>query len=235
MVRAKPSLVLVPGLLCTRALWAAQIAALGDLVDIVVADHTRHDSMGGIAASILVAAPEQFALAGLSMGGYVALEIVRQAPARVTRLALLDTGARADAPEFATKRRELIALAEREGARRAQAQLMPLLVRESRLGEEPLVEAILQMADDTGVEAFKRQQSAIMGRLDSRSLLSGIRSPTLVLVGREDALTPVDLSREIAAGIPGARLLIIPECGHLSTMERPEVVSPALREWMTAR
>ncbi len=110
---------------------------------------------------------------------------------------------------------------------------MPVLVHKSRLGERPLVEPILQMADDTGVQVFKRQQSAIIGRRDSRPLLPRIDCPTLVLAGREDALIPVELSREIAAGIPGARLRIIPECGHLSTMERPEAVSGALRAWLT--
>lgn len=231
---AKTNLVLVPGLLCTKALWAPQVAALSDIADVTVADHTRHDSMAGIATSILAAAPERFALAGLSMGGFIACEIVRQAPARVIKLALLDTGSRADAPERAEGRRQLIALAEREGVRRAQAQLMPVLIHKARLDDQPLVETILQMADDIGVEAFKRQQTALMGRPDNRTLLSGIRCPTLVLVGREDALYPVEASREIATGIPRAKLKIIPDSGHLSTMERPEAVNRALRAWLSA-
>jgi pimeloyl-ACP methyl ester carboxylesterase len=231
---AKTNLVLVPGLLCTKTLWAPQVAALSDIADVTVGDHTRHDSMTGIATSILAAAPERFALAGLSMGGFIAYEIVRQAPARVTKLALLDTGSRADAPERAEGRRQLVALAEREGARAAQAQLMAVLIHKARLGEGPLVEAILQMADDTGLEAFKRQQTALMGRPDNRPLLPGIRCPTLVLVGREDALYPVELSHEIATGIPGAKLEIIPDSGHLSTMERPEAVNRALRAWLSA-
>jgi pimeloyl-ACP methyl ester carboxylesterase len=231
---AKTKLVLVPGLLCTEALWAPQIAALADIAECTVADHTRHDNMEGIARSILEKAPPRFALAGLSMGGYIAYEIVRQAPERVTRLALLDTGSRADAPERKARRLELIALAEREGAGAAQDELMPQLIHESRLKEKPLVDAIRQMAVDTGAEAFKRQQAAIMGRPDSRPFLASIRCPTLVLVGREDALTPVELAREIAAGIPGAKLKIVPDCGHLSTLERPAAVNRALREWLTA-
>jgi pimeloyl-ACP methyl ester carboxylesterase len=226
-------LMLVPGLLCTKALWAPQMAGLSDIAGMSVADHTLHDSMPAIARSILAAAPERFALAGLSMGGYIACEIVRQAPERVTRLALLDTGSRADAPERAAGRRQLIALAEREGTRKAQEQLLPALVHKSRLSDAPLVETVLRMGEDTGVEAFKRQQAAIMGRPDNRPLLPGIACPTLVLVGREDALTPVELSREIVAGIPGARLEIVPECGHLSTLERPEAVNRALRAWLT--
>ena len=230
---AKAKLVLVPGLLCTKALWEPQIAALGDIADIAVANHRRHRTIRGIARSILAVAPRRFALAGLSMGGYIAYEIVRQAPERVTRLALLDTGSRADAPERRARRLELIALAEREGAGAAQDALMPSLIHKVRLAEKPLVDVVRQMAVDTGVAAFRRQQAAIMGRPDNRPLLASIRCPTLVIVGREDALTPVAMAREIAAGIPGARLTIVPDCGHLSTLERPKAVNRALRQWLT--
>jgi pimeloyl-ACP methyl ester carboxylesterase len=230
---AAANLVLVPGLLCTRALWAAQLAALGDIADMTVANHTGHDSLAGIARSILASAPERFALAGLSMGGYVAYEILRQAPERVTKLALLDTGYRADAPERREQRLALMALAEREGARKAQESLLPVLIHQSRLADRALVEAVLQMGADTGTAAFKRQQTALMGRPDNTSLLASIRCPTLVIVGREDVLTPPELSQEIARGIAGARLEIIRECGHLSTMEQPAAVTRALRAWLT--
>jgi pimeloyl-ACP methyl ester carboxylesterase len=230
---AKSNLVLVPGLLCTGALWARQIAALADVADCTVADHTRHNTMAGIARSILGAAPERFALAGLSMGGYIAFEIVRQAPERVERLALLDTGCRADTPELTAARRDLIAAAEAGGgARRAQELLLPRLVHKARLGDMPLVDTVLQMAVDTGLEAFRRQEEAIIGRPDSGSLLPNISYPTLVLVGEQDKLTPVEQHREIAAAIPGARLVIVPDCGHLSTLEQPEAVSRAMREWL---
>jgi pimeloyl-ACP methyl ester carboxylesterase len=229
---AKTNLVLVPGLLCTGALWAPQIAALGDIADCTVADHTRHDSMAGIARAVLAAAPQRFALAGLSMGGYIALEIVRRDPERVERLALLDTGYRADTPERTAARRGLVATAEREGVRRAQELLLPMLIHTARLGDGPLVDAVMQMAVDTGLEAFKRQEEALIGRPDHAPLLPGIRCPTLVLVGREDTLTPVQQHREIAAAIPGARLEIVPDCGHLSTLEEPETVSRALRVWL---
>jgi pimeloyl-ACP methyl ester carboxylesterase len=230
---AATNLVLVPGLLCTKALWAAQTAALGDIADMTVADHTGHDSMAAIAKSILAAAPARFALAGLSMGGYIAYEILRQAPERVTRLALLDTGYRADAPERREQRLALMALAEREGARKAQETLLPALIHKSRLTDKALVEAVLQMGTDTGTEAFKRQQTALMGRPDNAALLASIRCPTLVIVGREDVLTPPELAQDIARGISGARLEIIRECGHLSTMEQPAAVNRALRSWLT--
>lgn len=230
---AKTDLVLIPGLLCSAALWAPQIRALSDLADITVADHTRHESMQEIAKAILAVAPPRFAVAGLSMGGYIAYEIIRQAADRVTRLALLDTGARADAPERRAGRLRLIALAEQAGAASAQQELLPLLLHPARLRDKPLVDAVLQMATDTGVEAFKRQQMAIMARPDNLPLLSSIRCPTLVLVGREDALTPPALAQEIAGGIAGSRLEIIADCGHLSTLERPEPVNQALRAWLS--
>ena len=230
----KINLVLIPGLLCSPALWAPQIRALSDIADITVADHTRHDSMREIAKAILAAAPPRFALAGLSMGGYVAYEIVRQAAERVTRLALLDTGARADAPERHEGRLRLIALAEREGAVSAQRELLPLLIHTDRLDDKPLVEVVLQMAIATGLAAFRRQQTAIMARPDNRPLLPTISCPSLVLVGHEDALTPPSMAQEIADGIPRARLKIIANCGHLSTLERPQAVNEALRAWLEA-
>jgi pimeloyl-ACP methyl ester carboxylesterase len=233
MAAIKTNLVLVPGLLCTRALWEPQIAALGDIADMTVADHTRHDSMEAIARSILASAPERFALAGLSMGGYIAYAILRQAPERVTRLALLDTGCRADTDERKEQRLRRNELARREGAGAVQDELMPLLVHEARLADEAFTGLIRQMAVDTGTEALIRQHAALMGRPDSRPFLPSITCPTLVLVGREDALTPVAMAEEIAAGIPGARLEVVERCGHLSTMERPEAVSRALRAWLT--
>ncbi len=230
----KTKLVLVPGLLCTAALWAPQIAALSDIADCTVADHGRHRTMKGIARSILAAAPKRFALAGLSMGGYIAYEILRQAPERVERLALLDTGSRADTPERTASRRDLLANAKRRGVRWAQEFLMPVLIHKARLSDKPLVDIILQMAVDTGLEAFDRQEAALIGRPDSRPLLPSIRCRTLVIVGQEDALTPVEMAREIAKGIPGAKLKIIPNCGHLSTLEQPKAVNRALRAWLTA-
>jgi pimeloyl-ACP methyl ester carboxylesterase len=230
----KQHLLLVPGLLCDKSLWASQLVGLSDVASMTVADHTRHDTMEKIAKSILDDAPERFALAGLSMGGYICYEIVRQAPDRVTRLALLDTGSRADAPERADGRRKLIELAEREGTRKAQEALLPVLIYKPRLADEPLVEAVLAMADAIDAAAFKRQQQAIMGRPDSRPLLPSIKVPALVLVGREDALIPLQLSQEIVDGIAGAKLEIVPECGHLSAMERPDAVNRALRAWLAA-
>jgi len=228
----KTHLVLVPGLLCSPALWAPQVAGLSDIADITIADHTRHDTMATIAQSILAEAPQRFALAGLSMGGYIAQQIVLQSPERVTRLALLDTGSRADTPERIERRLQLNDMARREGVARVQQELMPLLIHTDRLADKAFVDLIVQMAVDTGVEAFLRQHAALMARGDNRPLLPDIRCPTLVLIGRQDILTPLELSEEIAAAIPGAQLEIIDDSGHLSTLEQPDAVNRTLRRWL---
>jgi len=225
-------IVLVPGLCCSARLYADQIPPLWRFGPIQVADHTRADSMEAIAAGILNDAPPRFALAGLSMGGYIALTILQQAPDRVARLALLDTSARPETPEQTARRRPQIALAE--GGRFAEVSAMqfPIFVHRNRHGDMALKERVRTMAEETGAEAFLRQQRAIITRGDARPLLPSIKCPTLVLVGDGDELTPPALSQEIAAGIAGSRLVVVPDCGHLSTMERPEQVNTALVEWM---
>lgn len=228
----RQTLLLLPGLLCDARLWAPQVEALSDIADITIADMTRDDSVAGMVRRALDAAPPQFALAGLSMGGYAALEAMRQAPERVTRLALLDTGARADTPEQTTRRRDLIALADRGQFRAVSPRLLPLFVHEARLADTALVDDITAMAEAVGKDAFLRQQQAIMDRPDSRPGLPAIACPTLVLCGRQDALTPPALSEEMAALIPGAKLVLVEECGHLSTMERPAAVNAAMRDWL---
>jgi pimeloyl-ACP methyl ester carboxylesterase len=225
-------LLLLPGLLCDRELWTAQIDALGDVAAIAVADLTRADSMAGLAADALAAVPERFALAGLSMGGYVAFEIMRRAPERVTRLALLDTSALPDAPEQTRRRRDLIALSEKGEFRGVTAQLLAQWVQTDRMQEPAFVERVGAMTRRVGREAFARQQTAIMNRPDSRPGLAAIRVPTLVLCGRQDAATPVERHREIAADVPDSRLVVIEACGHLSPLEKPEAVSAALRAWL---
>lgn len=166
------------------------------------------------------------------MGGYVALEIMRVAPERVARLALLDTSARADTPEQTAARRELIELSQEGRFDEVPRRLLPNLVHPDRLDDERLTSVVLSMAGAVGSKAFVRQEEAIIGRPDSRGDLPGIACPTLVLCGREDALTPMHLHEEMADLIPGSRLRVIDECGHLSALERPEGVTAALREWL---
>jgi len=226
--------VLVPGLNCSARLYSEQIPALWRFGQVTVADHTRDDSMAAIAARILSAAPPRFALAGLSMGGYIALTILQQAPARVERLALLDTSARPESPEQTARRQPQIALAESGRFTEVSALQFPIFVHRNRHGDEELKRRVRVMAEETGPQAFLRQQKAIMTRTDARPLLRAIRCPTLVLVGAGDELTPPVLSEEMAAGIAGARLVVVPDSGHLSTMEQPQAVTKALMEWMQA-
>ena len=227
--------VLVPGLLLTAGLYQDQIPALWRFGPVTVADHTRDDDMPAVARRILATAPPRFALAALSMGGYIAFEILRQAPGRVDRLALLDTSARPDTPEQTERRRTLIALARGGRLDEVLDLLMPSWLHPERADDEKLRRVVWEMAAGSGPEVFVRQQTAIIGRPDSRPDLPGIRCPTLVLVGDGDQLTPPDLATEIAAGIPGARLLVVPGAGHLSTLERPGEVSRALTDWLSDR
>jgi pimeloyl-ACP methyl ester carboxylesterase len=231
-MRAPLPLVLVPGLNCSARLYADQIPVLWRFGPVQVADHTRDDGMDAIAMRILAAAPPRFALAGLSMGGYIAQTIIRQAPGRVEKLALLDTSARPETPEQTARRKPQIALAESGRFGEVPALQFPVFVHRNRQGDEALRQRVRLMADETGAQAFLRQQHAIIDRADARPLLPSIKCPTLVLVGDDDELTPPSLAQELAAGIPGSRLVVVPDCGHLSTMERPEAVNAALVQWL---
>ena len=225
-------LLLLPGLLSDGALWRAQVDDVADIAASVVPDLSGDDTIAGMALRALAAAPPRFAVAGLSMGGYVALEILRRAPERVTRLALLDTSARTDTPEQAERRREAIRLADGGDFGSVADRMLPTLVHPDRLSDEGLVSAIRAMAARLGKDGFLRKQRAIMGRIDSRPHLPRIACPTLVLCGREDASTPLALSEEMAALVPGARIEVVERCGHMSPMERPAEVSAALRRWL---
>ena len=225
--------VFIPGLLCDSLLWAPQIGTLSDIADCWIADPTGAETMEALAAELLDSSPfAEFALAGLSMGGYVALEIMRQAPGRVLKLALLDTNARADTSEQTQRRRALIDLAQHGRFAEVANLLLPALVNRARSYDPQIVGTIRAMARNVGIEAFCRQQSAIIRRIDSRPHLKAIQCPTLVLCGRQDAITPPPLHHELASGIDDAKLVIIEECGHLSTIEQPEEVNVALRAWL---
>ncbi len=189
--------------------------------------------IGAVAARVLAEAPPRFALAGLSYGGYLAFELMRQAPERIEKLALLDTSARADTPEQTATRHAMIEMAE--GGRFPDVvETLTLRFLQPSRREEPVLEAILHaMASDTGAAAFVRQEKAIISRPDSRPSLPQIGCPTLVLTGENDELTTPEMAQEIAGGIPNARLVIVPDCGHLSTLEQPEAVNAALADWLS--
>ncbi|MDP3408150.1 alpha/beta fold hydrolase [Bosea sp. (in: a-proteobacteria)] len=226
-------LVLIPGLSCDARLFAPQWPALAPGRPILVAQHDRDESLTAIAGRLLAVAPERFALCGLSMGGYIAFEVMRQAPQRVTRLALLDTSARPPTPETNAPREQMIALAQKGAFDNVTTLIWQKLVAPARLADEPLRLLARDMAETVGAEGFVRQQRAIMSRPDSRPGLAAIRVPTLVLVGEEDLITPPAEAELITAGIgASARRVTIPGCGHLSTLERPDAVTRELLAWL---
>jgi pimeloyl-ACP methyl ester carboxylesterase len=226
-------IVVVPGLMCSARLYAEQIPMLWQFGPVTVADHRRDDTMEAIAQRILRSAPDRFALIGLSMGGYIASAILRLAPDRVAKLALLDTSARADLPERVEARRALIAMAEQGSLDQLVELHFPQFVHKNRRQDASLKRIVQLMAEETGPQAYVRQQNAIIGREDWRDLLSSIRCPTVVIVGEEDEMTPPKLAQEIATGIPRARLAVVADSGHLTTLERPAEVNAVLTKWLT--
>jgi len=225
-------LALLPGLLNDRELWCHQIAAFQDRAECFVPDFTTQESVAAMAETVLSAMPARFALTGLSMGGYVAFEILRRAPERIERLALLDTKAGPDDQDMTARRRGLIELAEQSRFQGVTRRLLPLLIAEAHLANETLVAEVMAMATRVGRRAFVRQQTAIMSRPDSRPTLAQIVCPTLVLCGRDDQLTPPELHMEMAAGIRDARLVVVEDCGHLAPLEQPAAVTAALTKWL---
>ena len=227
-----PNLLFLPGLLEDADVFEPLVAGLGPQVTCSVADLTRSDSIAALARDAISQAPAgRFALAGHSMGGYVALEVMRQAPDRVERLALLCTNARPDSPESTENRRRLLALAERDFPA-VIATLKQKLLAPTHLQDATLTGAVESMALSVGKEAFARQQQAIIGRVDSRPHLKDIRCSTLVVAGREDQIMPVEVLKELADGIAGARLTVIEDCGHVATLEQPDRVLEAVVGWL---
>jgi pimeloyl-ACP methyl ester carboxylesterase len=225
-------ILLVPGLTCSARIYAPVLPALWRFGPVTVANHVRDDNMGAIARRILAEAPPRFALAGHSMGGYIAFEIMRQAPERVAKLALLDTNARPDTPEAGAGRQVRMTRARDGGLHDVVDEMLPLMVHPDRVHEAALRALFHEMADDVGVDGFVNNQTAIMTRPDSRPTLATIRCPTLVLSGDRDMLFPTSLAAEMAQGIAGAKLVIVPDCGHCPQPERPEATVEALVDWL---
>ena len=225
-------ILLVPGLACSPRIYAPVVPALWRFGPVTVANHIRDDHMGSIARRILAEAPPRFALAGHSMGGYIAFEIMRQASERVAKLALMNTQARPDTPEAGERRRGQIARAKAGEYRAILDELFGVFVHPSRRDDASLRQLVNDMGDDVGPEGFVRQLTAIMSRPDSRPSLAWIKCPTLVLSSDEDKTVPNSLSTEMAGGIPGAKLMIIPDCGHLTPLEQPRATADALVEWL---
>ncbi|PTT77454.1 alpha/beta hydrolase [Pelomonas sp. HMWF004] len=238
MLMDQPLLVLVPGLLCDATVWQPQVQALGGQVRCWVAPNDGHSSLAGLAADLLRQAPsERFALAGHSMGGRIALEVMRQAPQRVQRLALLDTGwqARAaGAPGEAEQqqRMALVAAARQFGMAELARRWLPGMVRPAAHGS-PVYAQMQAMVEGRRPDTFETQVQALLARPDAAAVLASLRLPTLVLCGEDDQWSPPERHAAMAQQIPGAQLVLVPECGHMSTLEQPQAVSAALIHWLS--
>ncbi len=225
-------LVLLPGLLCDATFWRRQVVGLSDIATTVVPDLSAQDSVQDMARFVLERLPARFSLAGHSMGGYVALEIMRQAPERVAGLALISTQPRRDTAEQAERRQVLIRKAERHAFDEVLDELTPLLVHQDRLSDRGLVDEVMEMAERVGPQAFLRQQQAIVSRPDSAETLTAISCRVVVACGRQDAITPVENSEHMAAQIEGAELHVFEDCGHMAPMERPGSTNAVMRRWL---
>ncbi len=221
------NILLLPGMMCDERLWSHQIAAMS--LPVYVADLCKSDNLGEMAQQVLAEAPPRFALAGLSMGGILAFEIWRQAPERVTHLALLDTNPHPDAPSKKALRFEQIAAAASGRLDQLVIEsLKPLYLAEKNRDDEAILETILDMALKLGPEVFERQSLAVMNRPDSTQTLATISCPSSVICGREDTICPVRFHELMAHEIPDANLVVIDDCGHLSAMEAPVAVTEEL-------
>ncbi len=229
----KTTLILLPGQLCDEALWDSQVRALSDIAHVVVADLTLDDSVGAMAERVLTGAPARFAVCGLSLGGYVAFEVMRRAPDRVTYLGLMNTSARPDEVHQAELRQRRVTAARIGTFKGVTPHFLPSIVSPANAANPAIADVVLAMTERVGRVAFERQQMAAITRPDCRDLLPAIAVPTLVIGGREDRVTPPALQEEIAAGIPSAQLMILENCGHLAPLEQAETVTQAMRRWLS--
>jgi pimeloyl-ACP methyl ester carboxylesterase len=233
MPTAEP-LLFVPGAFCDARLYAHQLDQLGDVARPVFVDVPDHDRVEAMAEAILATAPERFGLAGLSLGGILAFEIVRRAPDRVTRLALLATTSELDPPPLQAIRRASIDKVRGGGLDEQVRTVLPMLVAPAALADDDLVATVREMALGVGAERYARQVEAILHRQDPGDVLPRIACPTLVACGRDDVVTSPASHERLAARIEGARLTIIDGAGHLLPIEQPRAVTDVLRAWLAA-
>jgi pimeloyl-ACP methyl ester carboxylesterase len=239
----RPALLFLPGLLCDGSVWAYQREALADVAVCTAVEWAAEDSLADMAEIALRSAPERFAVAGHSMGGRVALEVYRAAPERVTHVALLNTGylprpKDASGETEARERYALLEVARGQGMRAMAERWIPPMVHPDRRRDPQLTAAITEMFARKTPEIFEAQIHALLNRPDATAVLAEIRCPALLVSGREDTWSPPARHAEMAALIPGApasppRLVVVPHSGHMSTLEQPDAVAEALREWLT--
>ncbi len=235
---ALPHLLLLPGLACDAEVWKHQARSLREITGVQVADYGASDSIQEMARVAVERAPERFALAGHSMGGRVALEVFRSAPDRILGLALLDTAYKPLQPGETGEREKAeragyVKIAQTQGMRAMARTWLQKMVHPSRLTDAPLIDSIVEMLARKSPEIFAGQIKALLRRPDATPMLAAAHCPTLVLCGRDDAWSVLDVHRDMAARMPNARLAIIENCGHMATMERPEAVTAALAGWLS--
>ena len=228
----KAALYLLPGLLCDETVWRHQVDHLSDIAAVTVPDYRDCDAIPDMAARVLAQAPPQFAVAGHSLGGRVALEIMRVAPQRVSRLALLDTATGPARESEYEKRMGWVQLARREGTRALVQAWLPPMLHPDGMADPALLEPLGAMIEGYTPEQFAGEINALLQRPDATPLLAAISCPTLVLCGRQDNWSTLEGHERIAAGIPGSRLVVVEDCGHMSPIEQPQAVTTALREWL---
>ena len=225
-------LLVLPGHLCNRRLFTHQISHLGDAADIVVADLYGADTVQELAAAAVTSMPQQFAILANSMGGCVAFEVMRQAPHRVIGLALVGTTARAEWPAQNARRQPAAKLAVQGEFKSIAEMYAPVFFHPDRTNDGAHVHTLELMITEAGDSGLRNQQKAFAKRPDSRPDLECITCPTLVLCGRDDVITPLEMSKEIADGIPGAELVVLETCGHIPMLEWPEKTTDLLRHWL---
>ena len=228
----KPTLILVPGLLCDALVWKHQLAAFGATHALLVPELSNATSLGAMAQQVLDAAPARFAIAGHSLGGRIALEVARRAPERLTHLGLLDTGVGPVGPAEEAARMELVRLAETAGLAAVAKAWLPPMLHPQRRTDPAFVAPLAAMIAGRAVAGFRRQQEALLSRPDARPVLAMLRCPTLVLTGREDEWSPPAQHEAIAAAVPGSTLVIVPAAGHFAPLEQPAAVNAAMRDWL---
>jgi pimeloyl-ACP methyl ester carboxylesterase len=230
----RPPVVLICGQLCTELLWRDQKPVLERLTAVRISVQRDSDNVGAMADAVLASMPERFSIVAHAMGGFVAFEILRRSPARVASVALLSTLAPNDTPVQTARREGYLRLVEQGKFAEIVEERIPMLLHPANRGDAALVSAVRRMASDTGKAAFLNQQRAIMSRPDSRPDLAAISCPVLILFARQDGIVTLAHQEEMQRGIRGSRLEIVEDCGHLVTLERPQIVNELLAGWISA-
>jgi pimeloyl-ACP methyl ester carboxylesterase len=225
-------LLLLPGLICDDRIWDAQVRDLSEFSPIAVSGYGLARNLRDMALRALELAPPVFSVVGHSMGARVALEVFREAPDRVERLALLDTGVHPPQPGEAAKRHALLALGRQHGIERLVDEWLPPMVHPDHAREAGIMEPLRAMCIAAGVDTYEAQITALLGRPEASPLLPTINGPVLVACGREDVWSPPEQHEEMAAAIPDAELVIFDHCGHMAPVEAPDQVNVALRRWL---